>query len=34
MQMGKQFQSTYKNSQRTIIPTKQGKKVIENKTRD
>ena len=34
VQKGKQFQATYKNSQRTIIPTKQGKKVIENKTRD
>ncbi len=34
IQNGKQFQTSFKNAQRTIIPTKQGKKVIENKTRD
>jgi tRNA (cytidine56-2'-O)-methyltransferase len=34
IQNGKQFQTGFNNAQRTIIPTKQGKKVIENKTRD
>jgi len=34
IQNGKQFQTSFKNAKRTIIPTKQGKKVIENKTRD
>ncbi|HSB50788.1 MAG TPA: tRNA (cytidine(56)-2'-O)-methyltransferase, partial [Nitrosopumilaceae archaeon] len=31
---GKQFQTPFDNAQRKIIPTKQGKNVIVNKTRD
>ena len=34
IQNGKQFQTSFNNAQKTIIPTKKGKKVIENKTRD
>ena len=31
---GKQFQASFENAQRKIIPTKQGKNVVVNKTRD
>ena len=31
---GKQFQASFDNAQRKIIPTKQGKNVVVNKTRD
>lgn len=31
---GKQFQTSFDNAQRKIIPTKQGKNVLVNKTRD
>ncbi len=31
---GKQFQTSFDNAQRKIIPTKQGKNVVVNKTRD
>lgn len=31
---GKQFHASFSNAQRKIIPTKQGKNVIMNKTRD
>ena len=31
---GKQFQTSFENAQRKIIPTKQGKNVVVNKTRD
>ncbi len=31
---GKQFQAPFDNAQRKIIPTKQGKNVVVNKTRD
>ena len=34
IQKGKQFSSTFDDAQRKIIPTKQGKNVIVNKTRD
>ena len=34
MQKGKQFQINFDNAKRKIIPTKQGKNVIVNKTRD
>lgn len=31
---GRQFQTSFENAQRKIIPTKQGKNVVVNKTRD
>lgn len=31
---GKQFKTSFENAQRKIIPTKQGKNVVVNKTRD
>lgn len=31
---GKQFQASFENAHRKIIPTKQGKNVVVNKTRD
>lgn len=31
---GRQFQASFKNAHRKIIPTKQGKNVVMNKTRD
>lgn len=34
IQKGNQFLTKYQNAQREIIPTKQGKNVIVNKTRD
>jgi len=34
IQKGNQFSSMYQNAQRKIIPTKQGKNVIVNETRD
>ena len=34
IQKGSQFRATYQNAQRKIIPTKQGKNVIVNETRD
>jgi len=34
IQKGNQFTSMYQNAQRKIIPTKQGKNVIVNETRD
>jgi tRNA (cytidine56-2'-O)-methyltransferase len=34
IQKGNQFRATYQNAHRKIIPTKQGKNVIVNETRD
>ena len=34
IQKGNQFHVTYQNAQRKIVPTKQGKNVIVNETRD